>query len=292
MIEILTPGMFTTVQDLGRIGYAHLGVPRSGAADLRSLRLANRLVGNDESAACLEVTFGGVAMRFHQPTVVALTGAPAPARLGPVSVSSDRWLFSRAGDVLELGMPAEGVRTYVAVAGGVDVPPIMGSRSCDTLSGLGPPALRAGQHLAVGRPHQPAPSSPDCLASPVPYGAEVAVRYRRGPRDDWFSEATFDLFERSRWILTADSNRVGGRLSGPPIAVSREDQLPSEGMVLGSIEIPPSGQPIVFLADHPTTGGYPVIGVVEDDDVAVLAQTRPGASVRFVRQRPGQAARR
>lgn len=114
----------------------------------------------------------------------------------------------------------------------------------------------------------------------------MQVHYRRGPRDDWFTAATLEHFDTAQWTMTADSNRVGARLSGPQIAAARQDALPSEGMMLGSIEVPPSGQPIIFLADHPTTGGYPVIGVVDEDDIAVLAQTRPGATVRFVRQKP------
>jgi len=284
--------MLATVQDQGRAGYAHLGVPRSGAADPRSFRLANRLVGNDDSAACLEITLGNAVFRFHQDSVVALTGAPAPTQLRGTVAATDRILRARRNDILELGMPAYGLRTYIAVAGGLQVQQTLGSGSTDTLSGLGPPPLQAGQRLAIGSRQRPAPTWPDCVASPVPYGAHVQVRYRRGPRDDWFTAASLAHFDRSEWTLTADSNRVGVRLAGSQITVARHDPLPSEGMALGAIEIPPSGQPIIFLADHPTTGGYPVIGVVEDDDIAVLAQTRPGTTVRFVRQKSVRVGQR
>jgi len=282
MIEVLRSGLLTTIQDLGRPGYAHLGVPRSGAADTRSFRLANRLVGNAESTPCLEFTLGGSSLRFHEAGRIALTGAPAPIRLGGRPVPTDRWLTARSGDVLEIGVPEYGLRTYLAVAGGFDVPKTLGSCSTDTLSGLGPAPLQAGQRLAVGCSPLPPPLVPDCVASPVP-GDVVVLRYRRGPRDDLFTEEMLNRFGSARWEVTAESNRVGTRLSGPAITTFSTDQLPSEGMMLGSIEMPPSGQPIIFLADHPTTGGYPVIGVVEADDVAVLAQTRPGTPVRFQR---------
>jgi biotin-dependent carboxylase-like uncharacterized protein len=292
MIEVVRTGMLATIQDGGRPGYAHLGVPRSGAADLPSFTLANRLVGNDDRAAAVEVTLGNAALRFHDETVVAITGAPAPARLRGAPVATDRILLAGAGDTLELGTPVEGLRTYVAVAGGVHAPRTLGSMSTDTLSGLGPAPLQAGQQLDIGTRRGPAPAWPDCIPSTVPHRADISVHYRRGPRDDWFGEQALATFDTAAWSLTAESNRVGVRLAGPMIAVERHDSLPSEGMVLGSIEIPPSGQPIIFLADHPTTGGYPVIGVVDDHDVAVLAQTRPGSTVRFIRETSARGGQR
>jgi len=273
--------MLATVQDRGRIGYGHLGVPRSGAADQLSYRLANRLVGNPETAACLEFTLGSGVILFHRAMGVAVTGAPAPLRLAGRPAPMGRWNHAAAGEVLELGVPDYGLRTYVAVSGGVTVPPVLGSRSTDTLSGLGPARLQAGQVLPVGREYATPPPGPDVIAAPVPGNPHVVLAYRRGPRDDWFTKDTLARFESAGWEVTARSDRVGTRLAGPQLATARHDQLPSEGMVLGSIEIPPSGQPIVFLADHPATGGYPVIGVVEPEDVAVLAQTRPGSTVRF-----------
>ncbi|MFK4548041.1 biotin-dependent carboxylase-like uncharacterized protein [Streptomyces tendae] len=284
MIELLRTGMLATVQDSGRFGYAHLGVPRSGAADQTSYRLANRLVGNPESAACLEFTLGQGAIRFHRAVGFAVTGAPSSVRLGGRHVPMGRWNHAVAGDVLELGLPDYGLRTYVAFSGGLTVPQVLGSRSTDTLSGLGPAPLQAGNLLTVGGEYTTPPPGPDVVVTPVPGDSPVVLAYRPGPRDDWFPSHTLTRFESARWEVTAQSDRVGARLTGPQL-ISAGDGLPSEGMVLGSIEVPPSGQPIVFLADHPATGGYPVIGVVETEDVAVLAQTRPGSHVRFVRKR-------
>lgn len=285
MIELLRTGMLATVQDRGRVGHGHLGVPRSGAADQTSYRLANRLVGNPESAACLEFTLGGGAIRFHRAIGVAVTGAPVPLRLGGRHVPMGQWNRAAAGDVLELGLPEYGLRTYVALSGGLTVPPVLGSRSTDTLSGLGPERLQTGQLLTVGWEYAMPPPGPDVVVTPVPGGPDVSLAYRTGPRDDCFSADALARFESARWEVTAQSNRVGARLAGPKLATDSGAQLLSEGMVLGSIEVPPSGQPIVFLADHPATGGYPVIGVVEPEDVAVLAQTRPGSRVRFTRKR-------
>jgi biotin-dependent carboxylase-like uncharacterized protein len=285
VIEVVRTGALLTVQDHGRFGYGHLGVPRSGAADLVSFRLANRLVGNSESAASLEVTLGGAAIRFHAPCGVAVTGAPAPVTLDGSPAPLERWCYVQAGQLLELGVPALGLRSYVAIAGGVDSPPVLGSRSTDTLSGIGPAALRPGDRLALGRGAVGAVASPDVVVSTVPAEPEVALRYRPGPRDDWFPPEATGHLETVTWELTSSSNRVGARLSGPAVPLGDSPQIQSEGMVLGAIQVPPSGQPIVFLADHPPTGGYPVIGVVDELDVARLAQTRPGQRLRFVRVR-------
>ena len=203
--------MLVTVQDLGRIGYGHLGVPRSGAADLTSHRLANRLVGNPESSACLEFTLGGGAIRFLRACGLAVTGAPVSLRLSGRPIAMDRWARAVAGDVLELGVPGYGLRTYVAVAGGIAVPAVLGSRSTDTLSGLGPPRLEVGVRLPVGREHTAPPAGPDVVVAPVPGGTEVTLRYRRGPRDDLFTAGALTRFETAAWQVTAQSDRVGAR---------------------------------------------------------------------------------
>jgi biotin-dependent carboxylase-like uncharacterized protein len=279
VIEVLRPGPLTTVQDLGRPGYAHLGVGRSGAADRAGLRLANRLVGNPEGAAGLEITLGGFAARFAGRAVVALTGAPAPARLagrtlapyGPVEVG--------AGAELALGMPDRGVRTYLAVRGGIDVPAVFGSRSTDLLGGLGPPAVKAGTRLRIGT--QTA-GFPTVDLAPVPEPpAELVLPVRAGPRTDWFAAGALDLLGSSAYEVTAASNRVGIRLAGPPLRHAGARELPTEGLVEGALQVPPSGQPIVMLADHPVTGGYPVIAVVDEAAVALAAQARPGDRIRF-----------
>jgi biotin-dependent carboxylase-like uncharacterized protein len=279
VIEVLRAGALTTVQDLGRPGLAHLGVARSGAADRDSLRLANRLVGNSEGAACLEITFGGFAARFDEAAIVALAGAPGPVRVsdghgfmyGPIQLN--------AGDELRLGSPAQGVRTYLAVRGGIDVPPVLGSRSTDVLAGLGPDPLWPGMRLSVGTDTAELPSVDVAPVAPIP--EEITLRVTPGPRDDWFTPAALTVLTSSAYEVTAQSNRVGIRLSGATLERSRAGELPSEGMVFGALQVPPSGQPVLFLADHPVTGGYPVIAVALEQDIGLAAQARPGQRIRF-----------
>ncbi|MCW2943406.1 MAG: Biotin-dependent carboxylase uncharacterized protein [Actinoallomurus sp.] len=272
MIEVLRPGPLATIQDLGRAGYAHLGVPHSGAADRVSLCLANRLAGNPEGAAGLELTFGGAVLRFHAPAWIAVTGAPLPMR--PATMNAP--CHVPAGAVLEFGVPAAGVRTYIAVRGGIDVPPVLGSRSADLLSGLGPSPLTAGDRLAVGRPT--GMISVDVAPGLEPE-EEPVLRISPGPRDDWFE--ALDPLVRGPYEVTAESNRVGVRLTGPALTRRREGELASEGMVTGALQVPPNGLPIIFLADHPTTGGYPVAAVLATADISRAAQLRPGQRVRF-----------
>ncbi|MEV4013047.1 biotin-dependent carboxyltransferase family protein [Nonomuraea angiospora] len=272
MIEILAAGPYATVQDLGRPGLAHLGVPRSGAADAPSLRLANRLVGNPEGLAGIELTFGMARLLFHDGAWVALAGAPVDSAAG---MGAPFWVAK--GTELRLGLPEWGLRTYVAVRGGIAVEPVLGSRSTDSLSGLGPEPLRAGTLLPVGRPE--GVISVDLAPPPGPRPA--VLRVTPGPRDDWFAPDALDGLCARPYSVSQDSNRVGVRLSGAELVRAKEGELPSEGMVTGAIQVPPSGQPIVFLADHPPTGGYPVIGVVREADLPVAAQLRPGDEVRF-----------
>ncbi|HEX2314442.1 MAG TPA: biotin-dependent carboxyltransferase family protein [Thermomonospora sp.] len=278
MIEVLRPGPLATVQDLGRPGLAHLGVPGSGAADRRSLRLANRLVGNPEDAAGLELTFGGAALRFHEAAWVAVTGAPAPLTVDGRPCGLNAPCRVPAGALVEFGIPLEGARTYLAVRGGVDVPPVLGSRSTDLLSGLGPAPLAAGDRLPVA-PYENGPPMVVDQAPVPPLPLLPTLRVLPGPRDDWFAPGAFAALTSGAWEVTADSNRVGVRLAGRPIERARQGELPSEGMVTGAIQVPPDGMPIVFLADHPTTGGYPVIAVVAAADIPLAAQLKPGQRV-------------
>jgi biotin-dependent carboxylase-like uncharacterized protein len=270
-LEVVRAGPLTTVQDHGRPGHAHLGVPRSGALDLPAVRLANRLVGNPSSAAVLETTLLGCSLRFSAAGVAAVTGAPAEVTVDGLRLSGP--LEVPAGGLLVVGPATAGVRSYVAVAGGIDVEPVLGSRSTDTLSGLGPPPLTDGMTLPVGAPYGDPAWAADLLPSPP---AEILLSVRPGPRWDWVSPVV--LYE-SAYVVGPDSNRVGVRLTGASLSRRRAGELPSEGISLGAIQVPSSGQPLVFLADHPTTGGYPVVGVVED--VTPLAQARPGTVVRF-----------
>jgi biotin-dependent carboxylase-like uncharacterized protein len=271
MITVLRAGPLTTVQDLGRPGYAHLGVPRSGALDAAALRRANALVGNPPSAAGLETTLLGCALRFATATRVAVTGAVARVRVDREPAPAEV-IEVPAGSVLDVGRATAGVRSYVAVAGGIDVEPVLGSRSTDTLSGLGPPRLTDGMTLPLGVASLRA-EVPD---SPALGGDDLLLEVRLGPRDDWFDNAV--LF-RDAYTISPVSNRVGCRLAGSAVPRTRAGELPSEGVVLGAVQVPAGGQPLIFLADHPTTGGYPVIAVV--DDVTPLAQARPGTTVRF-----------
>jgi biotin-dependent carboxylase-like uncharacterized protein len=268
------------VQDLGRPGYAHLGVPRSGAADGAALRLANRLVGNPESCAGIELTLGGARLRFSAGVWIAVAGAPCPIERGSVSAGMFAPIWVAAGQEVRVGMPERGLRTYVAVRGGLDVPPVLGSRSTDSLSGLGPEPLRAGMELPVGTARTLGPMTVDVAPVPAP-PVEPVVRVLPGPRDDWFVPGALAALCARPYEVSPDSDRVGVRLRGARQERARGGEFPSEGMVAGAIQVPPDGLPIVFLADHPPTGGYPVIGVVASADLPLPAQLRPGDRVRF-----------
>ncbi|MFD4741348.1 biotin-dependent carboxyltransferase family protein [Streptomyces virginiae] len=279
---VVRPGALTTVQDRGRPGYAHLGVPRSGALDTAAYALANRLVGNAPDAAALETTLDGVGLRALAATTVAVTGAPCPVRISGRPVAWGAPVRLPAGAELEVGRAESGVRGYVAVRGGLTVPPVLGSRSTDLLSGLGPPVLAAGMALPVGPPDpDPAPGADTCGLPGPP--SELVLPLRLGPRADWFTEASLAGLWRSAFRVSALSNRIGLRTeAGSALVRARAGELPSEGMVLGAVQVPPDGLPVVFLADHPVTGGYPVVGVVPPGPALdAAAQARPGVPVRF-----------
>jgi biotin-dependent carboxylase-like uncharacterized protein len=279
VLTVLAAGPLATVQDRGRSGYAGIGVPRSGAADPAAAGLANRLVGNDDAAATVEVTAGGLRVRAERTVLVAVTGAPAPVTVNGRAAPFGSPLTLAPGAVLALGLPPVGLRTYVAVRGGVDVPPVLGSRSTDTLSGLGPAPLAPGDRLPVGRLAAEEP-----FVDVAPVGAPPSVPVLRvlpGPRRDWLDPAAWTALTTKEWTVTAASNRVGLRLAGPELTRARADELPSEGLVPGAVQVPPDGAPVLFLADHPVTGGYPVLAVVTTPDLPLAAQVRPGDSLLF-----------
>jgi biotin-dependent carboxylase-like uncharacterized protein len=282
MIGIVKPGLLTTIQDLGRPGYAHLGVARSGALDAPALARANALVGNPETAAGLETTLTGVTLRAEAAAIVAVCGAPAPVTVDGREVGFDTVIDLPEGAVLAVGPATTGVRSYVAVAGGITVAPVLGSRSTDTLSGLGPPPMRPGYVLPIGTPARALVAASPPQPGPLPAGEDLTVRLRLGPRHDWFSVPARDALLAQLYTMTVKSNRVGARLAGPPLTRALRGELPSEPLVLGAVQVPADGQPLVFLADHPTTGGYPVIAVVDRADLPLIAQARPGATIRFV----------
>jgi biotin-dependent carboxylase-like uncharacterized protein len=284
MSELLVTraGPLTTVQDLGRPGLAHLAVSRSGAADAASLRLANRLVGNPEGAAGLETTLLGAAVRLRSAAGsgrwVAVTGADCEVRVDGRPADVNHPVYLPAGAEIDLGAATRGLRSYLAVAGGVLVAPVLGSRSRDTLNGLGPAPLGEDDELPLGEPGRPAHA--DAVPG-VPLAGAVGVRITPGPRHGWFTDESLALLVGAPYEVTGDSDRVGARLTGPVLERVSEQALPSEGIVLGAVQVPDNGQPLVFLADHPTTGGYPVVGVVHPRDLPAVAQARPGTSIRF-----------
>ncbi|MEU2309766.1 biotin-dependent carboxyltransferase family protein [Streptomyces misionensis] len=278
-ITVVRPGALTTVQDAGRPGHAHLGVPRSGALDAPALRLANRLLGNAPDAAALETTMTGCALRPGRAVTVVVGGAPCPVTVDGRPAAWGTPVHVPAGAVLDAGTVTAGLRSYVAVAGGVAVAPVLGSRSTDLLSGLGPEPLRAGDVLPLGDPTGRT-ALPGAAPWPAP-PAELVLPLRPGPRADWFTAAALRTLFSATYRVSPHSNRVGLRTEGPPLERARPGELPSEGMVLGSVQVPPDGRPVVFLNDHPTTGGYPVIGVVTEPGLASAAQAPAGTPVRF-----------
>jgi biotin-dependent carboxylase-like uncharacterized protein len=286
-LTVVVAESLVTVQDRGRVGLAHLGVPRAGALDRPAAELANRLLGNPPEQAVLEVTLGGFAVRTDAGRWMAVTGAPCPVTVDGEPVAHAQAVWVRAGGELRLGPPSSGVRSYVAVAGGLDVEPVLGSRSTDTLAWVGPERVVEGTVLGVGRPTgDPQPHDTPRPRRPGP------LRVTPGPRHDWFAEDAIEALCAASYEVAADSNRVGLRLRGRALRRVREGELASEGMVLGAVQVPPDGQPVVFLADHPPTGGYPVIGVVRAEDLWQCAQLRPGEEVRFTPEpAPGGATR-
>jgi biotin-dependent carboxylase-like uncharacterized protein len=279
MIRVRSPGPLTCVQDLGRPGLAHLGVPAAGAVDRRAFGLANRLVGNPPGAAALEVTLAGPELEWEAGGWLALTGGRVETLLDGRPVPMDVAVRVAAGQLLAVGTVTSGLRAYLAVRGGIDVPEVLGSRSTDTLSGIGPPPLVEGTRLPVG---DLAEGDPFLQVAPTPAPEEEPVLAAlRGPRDDLFTPQALDTLIGTAWTVSADSDRSGIRLEGPALERRRRVELASEGMVEGSLQVPPDGQPILFMANHPTTGGYPVVAVVADRDLPLAAQARPGTRLRF-----------
>lgn len=276
---VLDAGRLTTIQDAGRHGWAHLGVPTAGPLDRPAAQLANRLVGNHPGAAVLEVLLGGLACRLGEARWVAVTGAPAPVSIAGRPAAYGEAVWVPAGAELRLGQPDTGMRSYLAVAGGIEVEPALGSRSTDTLAHVGPPVVESGVELPVGRPHgQP-------VAVDVPGLRRTNVlRVHSGPEVGWLTDSGREALFATGWTVSADSDRVGLRLAGPALERSLDDELPSEGMVTGSVQVPGDGRPVVFLADHPPTGGYPVVAVVDRRDLWMCAQARPGERLQLSRR--------
>lgn len=267
-IRIIDPGPLTTIQDAGRFGWAHLGVPRAGWLDAGSATLANRLVGNTQGAALLETTFGGVSFVTQRALTFAVTGARCRVTAAGRAVPSDQPVTVRADVEVVVGAAVQGVRSYVAIGGGVAVARVLGSRSRDTLAGIGPGVLRAGSLLPLG-----APTKPAAVDVPPHESRTHVLRLDPGPRADWLRDPA--ELDGASYTVASASNRVGLRLEGPRVQ-RRAGEVVSEGIVLGAVQVPGSGQPVVFLHDHPTTGGYPVVAVLDAQDLDACAQARPG----------------
>ncbi len=279
-LRVIAPGLLATIQDQGRPGHAAEGISPSGAADRGALRTGNRLIGNAEAAAGIEITLGGFRAVALADLWFAVTGA-----WGPVTVDARRvdpyeahpW---RAGTELHVDAFAHGTRGYLAIRGGIEAQPVAGSRSTDTLARIGPPPLRPGDQLALAA--DLAGSVPPVDLHPWgPPLDTVELPLAPGPRADWFAPHALDLLFDTVWTVSAEADRVGIRLDGPALPRVVEDELPSEGMVPGAVQVPPSGRPVILGPDGPVTGGYPVIAVVADSARDLLGQVRPGTRVRF-----------
>ncbi|MBK9963380.1 MAG: biotin-dependent carboxyltransferase [Holophagales bacterium] len=283
MIRVLSPGLLTTVQDLGRPGLGALGVPPGGAADAHALRLGNLLLGNDEGAAALEVTLAGPTLRFEEGALVAFAGAPFAATLDGTAVDAWSTVEVPAGGRLVVGRALSGARGYLCVRGGVDVPRLLGSRSTDVATafgGFGGRAVATGDLLAVGgAPGAPRGRRVDAAAARW-NGPRRLLRVTPGPQEAWFAPEARVRFLSSPFRVSASSSRTGVRLEGEPLPAPNRS-LVTEGVVAGAVQVPAGGLPIVLLVEHPSTGGYPKIANVISADLSALAQLRPGDEVRF-----------
>lgn len=297
MINVLSPGLLTTVQDGGRVGWQRFGVPVCGAMDNYSLRLANRLVDNAPEEAALEVTMLGPRLRFEEPCVVAFAGGDFPLTLNGVSVGRGQAIAVKNGDELEIGAAARGVRGYLAVSGGFDLPEVLGSRSTYVRGGFGGyegRKLRSGDDLPLRAPAVWLQDMASRRADPWLLDAPLQdrpIRVVLGPQNDVLSREGLDAFFYGEYTVTAESDRMGCRLKGPAVSFREglDANIISDGVAMGSIQVP-SGMPIVMMADRQTTGGYAKLGAVITADLPLMAQKRPGDMIRFDRVTPEEAA--
>ena len=300
-VEVVKPGLLTTLQDAGRVGFAHLGVGRAGAFDAPALRIANALCGNPRNACALEITLLGPTLRFRADTWIALTGAAIPFRIDGIDRQSWAPVFVPAGATVVLGAMRSGCRGYLAVSRGFEVEPVLGSRSMDVNAQLGPLGgrpLRAGDVLEMGsgsffagnsrsrdsaKKNEPDPIS-NWRLDPRPWLANEPAQPLRllpGIHLDRLTDNSRNLLFSREFTVQVDSNRVGLRLTGPKLDWTAPIEMVSEGCLPGLLQLPPSGQPIAFGPECPVSGGYPRIGQVAAVDVPRLAQLRPGDALRF-----------
>ncbi len=282
MIEILATGPQSLIQDLGRPGWSNIGVGPSGAFDRASLRLANRLVGNSETAPGIETLGGGLRLRFNEPTIVSVTGADGPLHVItndiPRPTGRNAPLTLAGGDVLSIEAPTRGLHSYVGIRRSINVAFTLESASTDTLAAIGPTALVAGQRLTLANAAMTHPPIDLAIARSMTGPMHVI----RGPRWDWFTDEAQAAVTRHTWTVSPISSRIGMRLVGAYLERREPNrELASEPMVTGAIQVPPDGLPVILGPDRPTTGGYPVIAVVVDSHLDRLAQIAPGDPVAF-----------
>jgi KipI family sensor histidine kinase inhibitor len=287
-LVVTAPGPFSILEDLGRPGRSGLGVSRSGAMDHRALREANRLVGAATGSAALEMAYGGLEATARGDLVLAVAGAPVPLTVhgahGVRHAVPGAAFALDDGDVLVVGAPPRGVYSYLAVRGGWEAETVLESASGDVLARIGPERLETGDELGVGRAwsESVAAAAPDAQRSVSAPDEVTFLDVVLGPRDDWFTPEAVERLTGQRYTVTAQSNRIGLRLAGEqPLTRAVEHELPSEATVSGALQVPPDGQPVLFMADHPVTGGYPVVACVVGDQLDRAAQVPVGASVRF-----------
>lgn len=305
-IQVINPGVQTLVQDFGRSGLTAMGVSASGALDRAAMQLANSLVGNPANYAVLENAMGGLQLRFKQPAIIAISGAELSVTLTTdsgvrIPAAANSCLFVETGNVLKLGNTRAGMRAYLAVRGGFAIAPVLGSMATDTLAGIGPKPIHKNSVLPIYNAEQIANNSelfsldkslsaprPAHLSLPAP-GQTIKLPIILGPRNDWFTKSAITNLLGQKWQVSAQSNRVGLRLQAA-IGLERQQnhELPSEGTVAGAIQVPASGQPVLFLADHPLTGGYPVVAVLHSDYLDIAAQIPIGAFIQFQLQDQGR----
>ena len=296
MLTVLEPGALTTVQGAGRVGWGRYGIPPSGPMDAAAFVAANRLVGNPAGTAALEITLTGPALRAWRDCLIAVCGAEFELWAGNLAVPTWHAVYVRSGYTLRFGRRLNGARAYLAVDGGIDVPLYLGSRATylkGSFGGLEGRALQAGDRLplGVGAPSQHISGAG--TRRPVPAWmatlGTATVRVVLGPQEDHFSAETIDRFLGNRYEVTAAADRMGIRLQGTRLDHVGATEIVSDGIVTGSIQIPPDGRPIVMMVDHQTTGGYPKIATVIQADLPLLAQRLPGDEVRFARVTLGEA---
>jgi len=285
-IKILTPGFITSIQDSGRFGFQQYGIPIAGAMDRHSLELANILVGNNRDAAGFEITLTGPVIEFESSLAIAITGADMSPAINGNAVETYKTTYVNPGDVLSFGGLKSGLRTYLAIEGGIDVPSIMGSKSTylkAAIGGFEGRKLNSGDHLQISYSKRTIPIGirkiPDSLI-PI-YNREISVRVIMGPEDIRFTSEGLSTFLENEYIVTNQSDRMGLRLQGPKIMHKKDADILTSGINFGTIQVEGNGQPIVLMADRQTTGGYTRIASAISVDISGLAQAKPGDRVRF-----------